>query len=694
MAAAARGLRRLAPRYDDLLLALPGLALVLLALESGGFSPGTTAVATLITLGLLLLRTALTPRPLEGASLGLAVTLVALGAFAVWVLLSQIWSDSTSRAVIEYARVVLYLATLALFGLLGRTDRRASILVGGLAAAAAALCVAALAVWLVPDRFPVDAAYGRYRLNWPISYWNAMGLVAAVGAILCVHLACARGVVARVAGAAGVPLLSATLFFTVSRGATAAVLAGIAAYVLVARRREMFTGLPIAALGAGAGTLIAAGAEVESDRVTSEVLADPARAGQLALVALGAGLLRAAVLPLDRRIARARLPRPRPIVARGAVAGVAVAAVVVFVAAGGPAAVERTYDRFVSPEPVFRTLTPQERFTQLQANGRIEHWDVALEAGFEPRPLTGSGAGTYPILWGQERTTSLNVLDGHSLYVETLGELGLIGLALLLAVIVAILLALARRAWTARGGPWPALLAAGLTWAVHAGIDWDWELPALTAWFFAAGGLALAAAVPTRSPDTDDRRATGLPVRVAVAAACVALALVPLSVGRSQVRLIAAVEALQRGDCRTASEKAADSRSALGSRPETYEILAYCALGSGRAGQALELIDAALRRDPDNWELHYARALALGAAGRDPRASARQALELNPRAPLAQAGVQMFDTSDRTVWRREAMRAALPVPPLEAPVGQDPSEEISRPGVRSSDSSAGAERGR
>ena len=65
--------------------------------------------------------------------------------------------------------------------------------------------------------------------------------------------------------------------------------------------------------------------------------------------------------------------------------------------------------------------------------------------------------------------------DAHSLYIESLAELGPLGLALVLASLSVPLLALRRRATplvaTAAGAYVTALL--------HTGIDWDWELPAV-----------------------------------------------------------------------------------------------------------------------------------------------------------------------------------------------------------------------
>ena len=38
-----------------------------------------------------------------------------------------------------------------------------------------------------------------------------------------------------------------------------------------------------------------------------------------------------------------------------------------------------------------------------------------------------------------------------------------------------------------------AFLAAAVALLIHAGVDWDWEMPALFVWFFGAAGVVLAA---------------------------------------------------------------------------------------------------------------------------------------------------------------------------------------------------------
>ena len=54
---------------------------------------------------------------------------------------------------------------------------------------------------------------------------------------------------------------------------------------------------------------------------------------------------------------------------------------------------------------------------------------------------------------------------------------------------------LVRVAARARGPDRPiyaALFAVLLAWAIHAGMDWDWEMPVVTLVFFLLGGFALA----------------------------------------------------------------------------------------------------------------------------------------------------------------------------------------------------------
>ena len=100
------------------------------------------------------------------------------------------------------------------------------------------------------------------------------------------------------------------------------------------------------------------------------------------------------------------------------------------------------------------------------------YWHVAWEE-FSAAPVAGRGAGTFELAWLEEQPIPESVLDAHSLYVETLAELGLVGLGLLALALAPPLLAAFRGASAAAAGGYVAFL-------FHAGVEWDWEMPAVT----------------------------------------------------------------------------------------------------------------------------------------------------------------------------------------------------------------------
>jgi hypothetical protein len=121
---------------------------------------------------------------------------------------------------------------------------------------------------------------------------------------------------------------------------------------------------------------------------------------------------------------------------------------------------------------------------------------------YRENPLLGGGAGSYERHWLQHRPNPVIVRDAHSLYLETLGELGPIGLALLLGTLALPLVVAAR---ARRRALVPAAAAAYVAFLVHAGVDWDWEMPVVTvaallcaAGIFAASRTERIRSVPTR----------------------------------------------------------------------------------------------------------------------------------------------------------------------------------------------------
>ena len=124
---------------------------------------------------------------------------------------------------------------------------------------------------------------------------------------------------------------------------------------------------------------------------------------------------------------------------------------------------------------------------------RSAYWRAAMSDA-RAHPLIGSGAGSFDDYWNRHRTVDVGVQDAHSLYLETLAELGLVGFVLLVGVLVPPLVVIG----ATRSDPDVAIAAAGyVAFLVHAGLDWDWEMPATTLTGLASAAALLVAARPS-----------------------------------------------------------------------------------------------------------------------------------------------------------------------------------------------------
>ncbi|MDQ3276500.1 MAG: hypothetical protein M3Q39_16105, partial [Actinomycetota bacterium] len=95
---------------------LPGALVVVFGFQAGGFFPGTVALVAVALAIVLVLRLTLAQRPFAGLSLPLAIAGAGLGLFAVWTLVSSVWSEAPGRALLEYDRVLLYLLAFLVLG--------------------------------------------------------------------------------------------------------------------------------------------------------------------------------------------------------------------------------------------------------------------------------------------------------------------------------------------------------------------------------------------------------------------------------------------------------------------------------------------------------------------------------------------------------------------------------------------------
>jgi hypothetical protein len=635
------------------LIAVAPASILFLSFNDGGFFPDTTGLAAIGFAVLLVLRTTLAEHPFEGYNWKLGIPLLSLAFFALWQLASSLWSHDLARALDEYDRSLLYLLAFALFGSLPRSPARLRWLIRALATGMTAVCVAGLLSRVLPHLWPTAAGFYANRLNYPLTYWNAEGLLAAVASILLIHLAASEDEhpVVRVLGAVFVPATAATLLLTFSRGALAVGIIGVIVYLLAGRPKGIL-GAAVALVPTSAISLHAAYAAelLATNTPTSPAAVVQGRhvATTVGLCMLAAGFLRAVTLAADSWVARAVASPNRPRIPRRIIgAFAAVAAVVALAGLVVSGFVGREYNKFASGKRVSPTLT-RSRLTDISGENRTELWRLGLDE-FRDHPLFGSGAGTYEFYYAQHRTTDVSVIDAHSLYAQTLGELGIIGfIAIAIAVLGAVVL-LAIRIRGPTRTVYAALFAAALAWVIHVGVDWDWEMPAATLWLFIAAGFGLASV--ERAPGAFQRPPRN---RTPIAVGWLVLAIAPLLVGVSYQRLRVSGEEFSAGNCDKARQSALSSISLMPARPEAYEILSMCDLQLGFPVEGLQAAQKAVDYERDNWNYSYGLAIAQAENGVDPRGAAREALKLNPLETIVREEVDAFAKTGPRGWQQAA----------------------------------------
>jgi len=591
------------------------VAIVTLAFASGGYFPADHGVLILaFALVVLVVAFVADDVPLDRRSL---VLVGGLAGLALWAFASVVWSPAAAWPVLEAERGLLYAAAAAALVLVVTRERVVS-LVAGIVAGATAASLYALSTRLFPGHVggPYDPASG-YQLAAPIGYSNALGLLLAFGVLLGAGLGLHGSPRRRVlAGAALVPL-TVGLYFTFSRGALLALLAGIV--VLIVLERRAAAGLPALALVPSLGVVLAAsapaltkaGEPLEAAQAQGQRLA-----WQLAALTCLGGFVAWAFHRVAGRV-RIALPGAR-FIAVAALIALSALALAALIREGGPsAAADRALQAFrQEPPPVSGTL--HRRLLSVSSPERADYWRVAARM-IERAPLLGEGAGGFERRWTDERPAPNNARDAHNLYLETLAELGPVGLTLLLVALGAPLSGLAR----ARRAPLvPAAAAAYITFLVHAAVDWDWELPVLV---LPALGCAAILVAEARTAPPVPLTATRRVVGVAVAAVAIAVALVAHVGNRS---IAESVMALERGDTSGAASAARRARAWSPWSHEPWQLLGEAQLAERDDKAARRSLAEAIRRAPEDWRLWFD--LAIVSKGPKARMAITRARELNP----------------------------------------------------------------
>lgn len=636
-------------------------ATFLLALNNGSYALTvrlalTIAIWWAIAIGVGLRLASLERMP-RAAYLGAA----GLALLALFTALSIGWSPSAEKSYYEAARVLLYLGAFVLTVLLSRRGDgpRWS---DGLALGIAAVGVIALLSRLFPHLLGESAAplayFDEKRLSYPVNYWNGLAILVGLAFPLLLRAAVSwSNPIGRGLALAPFPALAATIYLTSSRGGVATALFGVLAFLALTAPRlpAIAATLAGAAGAAGAAGVLRARHALVDGPLSSGSAASQGRSAAMLLLLLCLGV--ALVYGAWCAIAEPRLVRSigrNPGAARRAAAAaglVTVIAVAVGLAAVHP--VQKFEDFKRSPADARLSETDFTKSHLLSANGtgRWQLWASAKKQ-WTGHPIAGEGAGSFEPWWAQHRSLGLFVRDAHSVYLQTLGELGLIGFAFLALFLGAGFAAGVARLRRGSDRPTVAALVATLAgFALGAGIDWMWQLTVVALIGVVCVALLTGlATAPERTNKAANKAATeaaasprrtshprrGLAVRGAALVVCLGVIAVAGLALLTQARLQSSASAAARGDSAAAFSAAQDARRLEPWAASPYLQLALLEEQAGDLRIARAWLADALDRDKRDWRLWLVSArinAELGSIGPARRSLAR-AKSLNPRSPL------------------------------------------------------------
>jgi len=563
-----------------------------------------------------------------------------LGAFALWTGLSALWAASPEKAFNEFDRVFLFLAvfTLAVVAAPRGSARR---WLAGLALGLTAVAVIALVSRLFPHSFGDTTQLAQVfptaskRLSFPVDYWNGLATLVAFAIPCLLYFAAESRAVVRGLAVAPLPALTATLYLTSSRGGwVAAAIAIVVLMALTSRRWATAGALLIGgAASAGAVAVLLSRDELVDSPLTSSVAESQGRSAALLIAGL------CAVAGVGYALLASVVPAP-PRASRAAATVFAAALVLLAFAAAVASHPVRHYENFKEIPPELTGASVQEHLFSTSGNGRWQWWTSAVDE-WQTRPIEGRGAGSYEAWWAEHASIPAFVRDAHSLYLETLGELGLVGLALLLAFFVSCLVAGARRLAGRTEGDRAAvaaLLALVGAFLFEAGIDWMWELTVVSVVAILALGLLTG---PATEPELSGLRAVearrGRPVfRIALAAIAFGLIVAEAIPLLANMEVRKSQDSVNSGNLVEALDQAESARSIQPWAASPYLQLALVQELGGRADEALVSIETALEHDQSDWRLWLVAARIQTKAGEiaDARQSLAKARELNPKSQL------------------------------------------------------------
>lgn len=629
---------------------------VYLALSNGGYGIVERSEVGIAVWWIVLVGSLVGALPVAGGTRAGRTLFLLLAAFAAWNALALGWTESAERTATELGRVATYLGVFAL-ALAAQSSGRWRYVLGGITTGMAVICGLAVLSRLEPTWFPervteqfLPGIEIDRRLAYPLNYSSGLGAFAAIAVpLILAATASARHIAVQALAAAALPVVALTLWLTTSSlSLPAAALALLAFFVLAPDRLPKLATLAVSA--AGSAILFAAVEQREAlDRglpTPQALLEGDEMKAIILVVCAGVALTQVAISLAARYATRPAWMTPTR-AQTSLAASVAVASLAVIgLTAGGIGATSDAWDTFKDRSSAIPIDSRGEQILNVSSSGRYDFWLSAVDA-WETEKLTGIGPGTFEFWWSREGTYSGFVRDAHSLYFESLAEIGIIGAALIIGFILAILILGAARAF--RAPPEVRLAVAAATaacaaFAAAALVDWIWELSVIPIAFLALAAVVVGAG---REPDKSRTRPrTGEPKALALGRmngprlaigilGVAALGAIAIPLARTS-SVEASQEAFASGEVGLALQEAGDAQAAQEGAASPYVQRALVLEAAGSTEAAVTSVRKATANEPTNWRTWFTRSGIEARAGNTEQsvAALRRARRLNGSGSL------------------------------------------------------------
>lgn len=553
-------------------------------------------------------------RPRVTSPVALAFTGVA--GLGLWSLASSSWARGAESATVDANRWLTYSALLLLLLVLVRSRRHVVVLFGAIGIGLAVVAASVLARMLGTDP---GSLFLAGRLNAPLGYINGEGCAFALACWFSLALAERREAGLAGLGAGASVAFACLTLLSQSRGAAVALFVAVLVALVVipgARRRVLALALVAAGVALAASTVVRVYSSGQAGALSASVAHRAAVA--IILAAAVVGVIWAAAVALTARLERRQPSAAIPLQRVASVLAALIIAAPVAAAVVESSTIERTlrtqWNAFAHLSDA-GSASPGASQTRLfsGAGNRYDYWRIAWHT-FIAHPIGGVGADNYAAAYYRDRRTQESIENPHSLELQTLAELGVVGAVLLAAVLAGVALGMRRMRRAARRSPGArtamvAATGAAVVWLVDTSGDWMHLLPGVSAVALAAVAVLCRPDVFESAPDPRAARAAerGSPVRVGVLAGTALAALVLAVSGASLVRAGLVRHYVDQAHAELATHPAdaiTDANRALrldGANLTAYEIKAAGEARFDQAGAARSTLLAAAREDPDDF---------------------------------------------------------------------------------------------